>query len=433
MKKNYGMVVMKMKNVLIIDDSKLIVETVTYKIASNIDANIFKAYSYKEAGVIISQNEIDVAIVDVHLPDADSGQAIDLTLRYGIPTIVLTGTMNEKIEKIISRKPIYEFIHKNNQNSLEFLVYSVKTILFNSTKKALIVDDSEIQRKIYKAFLDKMFIKYIEAKDGLEALNIIESSGDDISIVIVDYVMPNMNGAELCLKIREKYTKDKISIVAASANDDVALQNKFFQYGANDFISKPCNYELFKIRVQNSIETLELFDEIKNSANLDNITKSYNSQFFYDISKNVIDRSLRSSNKLGVILMNIDNFGKINRAYGYDIGNVVLKEVYNVLKDTLRESDIITRFESDEFAIYIENADEDDLDILFNKVRRAFEFSPIQAKEHIIQLTVSFGIFHGLGDSVDDMLGIAKNSLKIAKETEGKNSLAINEIVREKI
>jgi diguanylate cyclase (GGDEF)-like protein len=340
--------------------------------------------------------------------------------------------MNEKIEKVISRKAIYEFVHKSNQNSLDFLVYCLKTILFNKTKKALIVDDSDIQRKIYKAYLDKMFIEYIEAKSGEEALEIIANQGDDISIMLVDYVMPGINGAELCLKVREKYPKDRISIIAVSANDDISLQNKFFQYGANDFISKPCNYELFKIRVQNSIETLELFNEIKYSANLDTITKSYNNQFFYDISTNMIDRSLRTSNKLGVILMNIDNFSLINRHYGYDVGNHVLKEVYKVVKDTLRESDIITRFENDEFAIYIENADEGDLDELFNKVRRAYEFEPIKVDEHVIQLTVSFGIFHGLADSIEDMINIAKSSLVVAKEG-GKNSLAINDVLKEKI
>jgi diguanylate cyclase (GGDEF)-like protein len=421
-----------MQNVLIVDDSKVIVESVTSKIVTAMDVKIHKAYSYAEANSIVSNNDIDVAIVDIHLPDANEGQAIDLTLRYSIPTIVLTGTMNEKIEKVISRKAIYEFVHKSNQNSLDFLVYCLKTILFNKTKKALIVDDSDIQRKIYKAYLDKMFIEYIEAKSGEEALEIIANQGDDISIMLVDYVMPGINGAELCLKVREKYPKDRISIIAVSANDDISLQNKFFQYGANDFISKPCNYELFKIRVQNSIETLELFNEIKYSANLDTITKSYNNQFFYDISTNMIDRSLRTSNKLGVILMNIDNFSLINRHYGYDVGNHVLKEVYKVVKDTLRESDIITRFENDEFAIYIENADEGDLDELFNKVRRAYEFEPIKVDEHVIQLTVSFGIFHGLADSIEDMINIAKSSLVVAKEG-GKNSLAINDVLKEKI
>jgi diguanylate cyclase (GGDEF)-like protein len=417
---------------LIVDDSKTVVQSVTSKIVTKIDVKIYKAYSFAEANEIVSNNNIDVAIVDIHLPDATEGQAVDLTLRFQIPTIVLTGTMNEKIEKFISRKAIYEFVHKSNINSLDFLAYCAKTILFNKSKKALIVDDSEIQRKIYKAYFDKMFIEYIEAKDGQEALDIISQSGDDISVMIVDYVMPGINGAELCLKVRQMYPKDRLSIIAVSANDDIALQNKFFQYGANDFISKPSNYEIFKVRVQNAIETLELFRAIKSSAHHDSITKSYNSQFFYDLSKNMIDRSLRNSNKLGVILMNIDNFSVVNRRYGYDIGNMVLKEVYMMLKETLRESDIITRFEGDEFAIYIENADEDDLNELFNKVRRVYEFEPIKIYEHLISLTVSFGIFHGLNDSIDDIVNMAKESLQVAKDS-GKNSLAINGVLRDKI
>jgi diguanylate cyclase (GGDEF)-like protein/PAS domain S-box-containing protein len=253
-----------MKNILIVDDSKFIRTVVKEEISKNIQANIFMAQSYAQAKRFIQENSFDIAVLDVHLPDANNGEVIDLALEYDIPTIVLSSGINETIKNIVLEKNIVEYVAKSDPQSISYIATSVNRILKNSNENVLVVDDSQSTRELLKTYLGKLQINVIEAHDAEEAIEQLNTH--HVSLVLIDYKLPTMNGMDLTMLLRQTYSKDRLAIIAISAHNSKSIATNFLRHGANDFLAKPFTYEEFSTRVNVNIELIDLFAENKNKS-----------------------------------------------------------------------------------------------------------------------------------------------------------------------
>ncbi|EDZ63247.1 diguanylate cyclase/phosphodiesterase (GGDEF & EAL domains) with PAS/PAC and GAF sensor(s) [Sulfurimonas gotlandica GD1] len=253
-----------MKNILIVDDSKFIRTVVKEEISKIVQANMFMAQSYEQAKRFMEENVFDIAVLDVHLPDADNGEVIDLALKYDIPIIVLSSGINETIKNIVLEKNIVEYVSKSDPQSISYIATSVNRILKNCDETVLIVDDSESTRELLKTYLQKLQINVLEAHDAEEAVEILKAN--HISLVLIDYKLPTMNGMDLTMLLRQTYSKDRLAIIAISAHNSKAIATNFLRQGANDFLAKPFTYEEFSTRVNVNIELIDLFTENKNKS-----------------------------------------------------------------------------------------------------------------------------------------------------------------------
>lgn len=248
-----------MTNILIVDDSKYIRTVVKEKISQMLKANVFMAKSLEEANRFIRRNKFDIAILDVHLPDANNGEVIDLALEYDIPVIVLSSGINETIKNIVLKKDIVEYVAKSDPQSIAYIVKIVSRILKNREENILIVDDSKTQREEIKVYLEKLQLNIEEANDATEAIEIIKSK--NISLVLIDYRLQGMNGMELTMLLRQTYTKDRLAIIGISGISSNEVATNFLRYGANDFIAKPFTYQEFSARINANLDLLDLFEE----------------------------------------------------------------------------------------------------------------------------------------------------------------------------
>ena len=132
----------------------------------------------------------------------------------------------------------------------------------NQSVRVLVVDDSKVHRKIVSSLLSTYLFDVIEAKDGVEALDILKKNSN-IKLVITDYNMPKMDGFELTTDIRKSFDKDSLCIVAVSSNDSKDVASKFIKYGANDYITKPFTKEEFYCRINQNIELLESISAVR--------------------------------------------------------------------------------------------------------------------------------------------------------------------------
>jgi len=255
-----------LKKILIVDDSKFICIIVKDELIKSgaEESSIFIAESYKEAQVLVFEHDFHVAILDINLPDAQNGEIIDLLIEENVPVLVLTAGMSEINKKIILNKNIVDYVTKSNPQSIYFLVDIVNRILKNYDINILVLDESKTARAIISNDLEHLHINVLEAKSAQEAIEIIENGDELISLVLTDYEMFDMNGMELTMYLRQRYSKDKLSIIAMSENDDMEIATNFLRYGANDFIKKPFSKEEFSCRVNNLIEALENLNIIHN-------------------------------------------------------------------------------------------------------------------------------------------------------------------------
>ncbi len=417
-----------MKKILLIDDSKTILNILTIeinKVVKNIE--ILTAKSYKEAKslLLLHQNEIFIAIVDLNLPDCKSGDAVDLTSSYKIPTIILTGSEDKSLKSLLLKKDVLDYIKKDSPKSIEYAANFIKKMIRNYNTTALVVDDSMVFRKAFRRDLEKLHIKVLEAKDGAEALEIIANSDKNISLVLTDYNMPIIDGIELTIRLRELYDKDTLSIIALSASEDEGILSAFIKAGANDFVSKPHKFTELTVRVNSNLDTIDLFTRAKDLANKDYLTGSFNRRYFFDVGEAIISKNTRKEKEVAVAILDIDNFKKVNDTYGHDVGDVAIREIAVILNKTLRTSDLVARFGGEEYCILLEDITLEDTKELFEKIRLSFENNTIQIKDLSLKYTVSFGIAYGINKNIEEMIKISDEALYEAKES-GRNKVVVH-------
>lgn len=417
-----------MEKILLIDDSDTILEALKLEIEKELsDVEILLACNYKQSNDIIRKNsDIVAAVVDLHLPDASDGKAVLLTSSHNIPTIVLSSTSDELLKKLIMKKDVLDFVHKDTSNSIAYAVSFVKKLVRNMSKTILVVDDSALFRKSFRSDLERMKIKVIEAVDGKDALDVIESHDGEVSMVLTDYNMPHIDGIELTSKLRESYTKAHLGIIALSATEDESALADFLKAGANDFINKPHKYEELNVRVNANLDLLDLFQAASDLANRDFLTGSYNRRYFFEASAAILDKNARKDENIAVATLDIDHFKNVNDTYGHDIGDIAIQEIAKVLEKCLRKSDLVARFGGEEFCMLLENISKEDTQILFEKVRASFEDNEIPLEDGVLKYTVSLGIAYGKSTDINEMIKISDDALYEAKDS-GRNRAIIHE------
>lgn len=410
--------------VLIVDDSPLILSSLETELMRQTDKmTIIKAHSYKEVEYALDHNDCVVAVVDVNLPDAPKGEAIDVIASVGIPVIVLTGSIDESNRDILVDKKIFEFVSKNDIDNIRYVAEQVKRLLNNHHTNILIVDDSATVRMQLQGLLRPMRLNLLTAKDPIEALDIIAKI--KISLVLTDYEMPRMNGLDLTLKLRERYRKDQMMIIAISSNSDHNTITSFLKHGANDYIIKPFVAEELSARISEKLNLLDIIVENREKANRDFLTGAYNRRFFFETARPIFKKIKRRKSEFAIAMFDIDHFKRINDTYGHDIGDLAIKDVSDILHGSFRTSDLIARFGGEEFCILLEDITMRACERVMEKVRKKFEKNRLVIAKKTINYTTSIGISYGLGQNIDAMLKEADEGLYLAKEN-GRNMVVIN-------
>lgn len=194
-----------------------------------------------------------VVIVDLRSATLSPSDLIDYIATFELTTIALTASVTKDNYKLLNNKEILDFCLRNKKEELLYVVKLVDNIRHYSTLTALVVDDSATARMIVTRQLKLMKFKVLEASDGIEALDIL-AKNKEISLVVTDYNMPNMNGIDLTINIRNEYSKEELIIVALTAVDTPENTAAFLKYGASGFIAKPLSKEAFNYTINNSME-----------------------------------------------------------------------------------------------------------------------------------------------------------------------------------
>jgi diguanylate cyclase (GGDEF)-like protein len=414
-------------NVLIIDDSISVCNTLKNLIENDIDINIYIAKSMKESAQLIlkEKGRFDIILADLGLPDAPNGEVIDFISKFTIPIVVLTGTDDTDIENKFRNKNIVDYIIKDGISALNYASLIVKRIIHNKDIKVLVVDDSKTFVEKTLDLLSRYKINALCAYDGEQALDVLKEN-NDIKIVLTDYLMPKIDGLELTKRIRKDYQKDELSIIVTSNDSSRRIPAKFLKYGANDFLYKGFSNEEFFARINSNIEILELFDEIKNKANKDYLTGLYNRRYLFDVG-NEIYKNCKINNKVfAIAIIDIDNFKMINDTYGHDVGDIAIKEVARILNENITSNALISRLGGEEFCICFHNRSENEISQLLEYIRKDFENNIIKVKDIELKYTISIGYSFNFGKNIDSMINNADEYLYMAKK-DGRNRIRTNE------
>jgi diguanylate cyclase (GGDEF)-like protein len=406
-----------MEKILIVEDNKTLAKLIAKKIKETLKFEVDIAYTLQEAKLFLKAYTYFLTLLDLNLPDAPNGEVVDYVLSKKQRVIVLSGNIDKEFRKKILQKEIIDYVTKNGINDINYILHTIDRLHKNKKHKILLVDDSMVIRSHMKTMLENLFFQVITVAHGEEALAILENH-TDVSLIITEYQMPVMNGLDLTFAIRKANTKDDLSIIALSENQDDEISALFLKNGANDYIKKPFSKEEFSCRINNSIEALENLHLVTNHANRDFLTGLYNRRYFFLHMSEYIDTSIE---KYAVAMLNIDNFKKINDTYGYEVGDKVIIHLSEILSSRTNYRDMVSRFGGEEFCIVLKNVNRFSAQDILERLREEVEKSYIMintSKE--IRFTISIGFAMNSEDSLEDTIDQADMRLHKAKQ-EGKN------------
>ncbi len=311
-----------MPRILIVDDSKAVANLLSNSIENKIDdAIVTIADSMTDAkSVIDTHDDWLVTIVCLYLHDAPNGEIVDLMNSYNLPVIVLTGAMDESVRQRILQKNVFDYVIKRNTSEILYVADLVHQIENNRRTWILLVDDSRTQRQYVFQLLKLHQYNVIEAENGEKALEMLDAH-PELSLVITDYEMPVMNGVELVVQIREKFSRDKICIIGISGSDNENLSALLLKAGANDYLRTPFILEEFYCRISQNIEIIAQIKSIRDASNRDYLTSLYNRRYLFEAGERI---HLRAKNEISYIcaaMIDIDHFKNFNDTYGHAAGD----------------------------------------------------------------------------------------------------------------
>ncbi|MDO4560248.1 MAG: EAL domain-containing protein [bacterium] len=188
-------------------------------------------------------------------------------------------------------------------------------------RKILIVDDSTINRQILGNILADDY-DLLEAADGRTALDVLRGAGDKISAVLLDIVMPVMDGFEVLKQMRGDSRLSSVPVIVATGKVDSGSEAESLSLGANDFVTKPYDPAVIKHRLGNAIKLFETVSSL-NAAIKDDLTGLYNRKGFFDKAAELI--AARDPGYYVMSCFDVDNFKVVNDQYGSEKGDRLLK------------------------------------------------------------------------------------------------------------
>lgn len=411
--------------VLIVDDSQAITGAVSEHIRALLEVEVIQAHDLKQTREHVerSGDEFFVAVADLALPDAPDGEVADFLVDMGIPVIVLTGNISDSLRDQMMARDIIDYVVKRNLGEVEYVAQLVRRIYRNRDIKVLVVDDSRSLRGYLENLLHMQCFQTLGAANGEQALAILKDN-PDIGLVIVDYNMPIMNGADLITCIRECYSRGELPIIGLSTHATGPISAKLLKAGANDFIARPFLNEEFLCRITQTIDLIENLRAMRDAASRDYLTDLYNRRYFFEFADKLLRNAKRSDTAVGTAMLDIDNFKHINDRYGHATGDLVLRHIARLMQDELRDADVIARFGGEEFCVIGTQMDNDGARTLFERLRRKIADSSLSYDGKDIAVTVSIGVCVDTHASLDDMIRKADAALYLSKQS-GRNRLTL--------
>jgi len=256
--------------VLIVEDSRVARAELRRAICEVLGFRVAAASTYEEAREYLNRHarEVFLAILDLNLPDAADGQIVDLFCSKAVPCLVLTADVTAETRERMLSKEIIDYIVKDVR-AVENVLGYLRRLYRNQGHRVMVVEDSESFRLYLCTLLNRHMFKVEDFSSSEAALDYLDRH-DDISMVVIDYVLPNMDGIELTRKIRDRRPKEDLVVIGLSSIADTILAARYIKSGANDFISKPLELEVFNRRINHHVEVLESIRALRKANDVKN-------------------------------------------------------------------------------------------------------------------------------------------------------------------
>jgi len=274
----------------------------------------------------------------------------------------------------------------------------------------LIAEDDPVSRKLLEKVLIKAGNTVVSVDNGQKALALINEKF--FPIILTDWMMPKMDGLELCRAIRKTTYQGYVFIILLTAKDSKDDIIRGLEAGADDYLTKPFSHAELVARLNTGKRVLRLEKSLKDANEeirilsiTDPLTESYNRGYLTKRLPQEIKRAKRYSRALSIIICDIDHFKKVNDTYGHLVGDDVLKDFARCIRHTIRHDvDWMARYGGEEFLIVLPETEFSGATAMAERLRRKLSQRVTEIQGKKIAITASFGVAGFSPDIPDEMI-----------------------------
>ncbi|MFP4355555.1 MAG: diguanylate cyclase [Phycisphaerae bacterium] len=299
--------------------------------------------------------------------------------------------------------------------------------------RILIAEDDPISRRVLHATLTRWGYEVTVACDGQEAWDAYQQD-DPPKLAILDWMMPRVDGAEVCRRIRKIGNKDYTYIILLTAKGRKEDIIAGLEAGSDDYIVKPFDSGELQVRLRAASriltlqsDLLEAQEALRIQATHDSLTGLLNRPAVLDVFHKEISRVARENHPTGVILADIDHFKQINDTFGHRAGDAVLHAVSKRMAESMRDYDSVGRYGGEEFLLVMPGCDAASSQERADTIRKEIEAHPVLVSGQVIPVTISMGISvcvpQGCSDP-DALIHAADEAMYQAKQA-GRNQVVL--------
>jgi two-component system cell cycle response regulator len=299
--------------------------------------------------------------------------------------------------------------------------------------RILIAEDDPVSRRVLETLLKKWGYDVVVATDGLEALRLLESR-EAPRLAVLDWMMPGMEGIEICRRVREDSTRPYMYLLLLSARSQRDDLLRGLESGADDYLTKPFDAQELRARLHVGKRILELQDNLISArekllfqATHDALTGIANRGVSLDALRRERYRQTREGGSFAIAMLDIDHFKYVNDTYGHSAGDTVLTEAALRIKNCIRPYDTVGRYGGEEFLIVVPASDALGALGLAERIRISIEATPVVTEDRKITITASLGVAVSPATNSFDaatMLQMADGALYRAKKM-GRNRVEL--------
>ena len=295
----------------------------------------------------------------------------------------------------------------------------------------LVVDDMTTTLLLLHDLLKDTYEVKI-AKSGTKALEILESP-NDIDLILLDIEMPDINGYDVCKRIKNNETIKNIPIIFITGRTSQEDEEYGLNLGAIDYITKPFNKAIVKLRIKNYLDLKIKNDMLEKLSMYDGLTNIRNRRFFDETFEKTFSEIKRDKKSLAVLMIDIDFFKPYNDNYGHRQGDETLRKVAKALEKTIkRASDFVARYGGEEFVILLKDINKDGVEAVANNLLNAVrelkithEFSKI---ENYVTVSIGVSYYNSSSDITKLELLLKADETLYNVKNSGRNNFAILEV-----
>ncbi len=454
------------KKILIVDDDPTSLK-VLESMLSGERYNIIRARNGEEALKSVSRQPPDLILLDLMMPGID-GYEVTRKIKKDkrtkdVPIILITSLegsdykikgLEEGAEELLN-KPVHSselmarvssmLRLKEYRDQLTIRTLSGKNFGFVPSQKEemrikeedlpgiLLVEDTEVDAKIVESALEGESLQLHKLDCGKKVFSIVKQK--KIDLILLDVILPDMNGFDICRRLKKEH-KD-IQVVIVTCLDDLESKIKGVELGADDFLVKPVIGRELKARIKTLLEKKVHMDSLRthyeealDRSQVDWLTGLYNHGYLQQFLGYELKRAYDQGFPVSLIMIDVDDFKRYNDTLGHLAGDAILREMGQVLRNSIREVDFAARYGGEEFAVVLPYVHRDNAVVVAERIHKALTSHQFFHDEtgDLRNPTVSMGIavFPDEASNKAELIIQADSMLYLAKQS-GKNQFRISE------